>query len=943
MKRMLINATQPEEVRVALVDGQRLYDLDIEATGGKQKKSNIYKGRVVRVEPSLEAAFVDYGAERHGFLPLKEISREYFREDAKSGGRPSIREAIREGQEMVVQVEKEERGNKGAALTTFVSLAGRYLVAMPKNPRAGGVSRQIAGDDREEAREAMAALEVPDDFGIILRTAGVGKSAEELQWDLDYLLTLWKAIEAAAGSGPAPMLIFEDSSVAIRAIRDYLRDDISEILVDSKQVYESAEDFMQQVMPHNLRKLKHYEDPTPLFTRYQIEGQIESAFAREVRLPSGGAIVVEATEALVTIDINSARSTKGADIEETAFHTNLEAADEIGTQLRIRDIGGLIVVDFIDMLSSKNQRAVENRLREAVRPDRARVQIGKISRFGLLEMSRQRLRPSLAEFSHIACPRCDGVGVIRATRSTALAVLRLLEEEAMKDSTARVVAQVPVDVATFLLNEKRNDVTGIESRQGIQILLIPNQNLETPKFEIQRVREQDLPNQPDTESYEMVAEVEVQEVVGESLAPTTPREKPAVTEVKRTQPKPQATPAPEPVEQKRLPPAGGFFKRLVSGLLGAAKAEPEPTAPTEAPPRQRTKKSPSQKRPTSRRTRGARDEQTDSASSKPSGNRASQSGQERGERPRAEASSTESKNAAADTSHKENARAANPDTTEEGQGSSSNSSSGRSSRRRRGGRRRGGQGRRTQSGENPSNAPTEGAVSDRDNPTTGDEDRSHDGGMPAEANVGANADTGTGNARAPARQQARDAASLTASVSADEKHPASDSADENKALDRRASDRSGVRSSADKAPESVSESVAAPAVASASTEPGTHATEGPTVLAGATSSAASSSAATGATPRSRPAEVPNASTNPAPDSAPKPATDTASKPAPSAASEPASAGESAPKAATASSGSPASSAAQAKPAAPAPAASGESVSATTGGEKTVSARDHVPD
>ena len=938
MKRMLINATQPEEVRVALVDGQRLYDLDIEATGGKQKKSNIYKGRVVRVEPSLEAAFVDYGAERHGFLPLKEISREYFREEAKSGGRPSIREAIREGQEMVVQVEKEERGNKGAALTTFISLAGRYLVAMPKNPRAGGVSRQIAGDDREEAREAMAALEVPDDFGIILRTAGVGKSAEELQWDLDYLLTLWKAIEEAAGNGPAPMLIFEDSSVAIRAIRDYLRDDISEILVDSKQVYDSAEDFMQQVMPHNLRKLKHYEDPTPLFTRYQIEGQIESAFAREVRLPSGGAIVVEATEALVTIDINSARSTKGADIEETAFHTNLEAADEIGTQLRIRDIGGLIVVDFIDMMSSKNQRAVENRLREAVRPDRARVQIGKISRFGLLEMSRQRLRPSLAEFSHIACPRCDGVGVIRATRSTALAVLRLLEEEAMKDSTARVVAQVPVDVATFLLNEKRNDVTGIESRQGIQILLIPNQNLETPKFEIQRVREQDLPNQPDTESYEMVAEVEVQEVVGESLAPTTPREKPAVTEVKRTQPKPQATPAPAPVEEKPTPASGGFFKRLVSGLLGAAKAEPEPAQPAEEPPRQRTKKSPTQKRPTSRRARGARDDRTDSASAKSGGSRAGQSGQERGERRQSEAPApaSEPKNSATDNAANQSAQAENTTSTEEGNASGSTSGSGRSSRRRRGGRRRGGQGRRTQSGENQGGTGSESsAEAGGDSPPSSG--ANNEGAAHRSGDVGASGDSSTGGNQAAADRQTGDAGS----ESGQERRSASASTAENRTPASRGAEQSGVSSDSGKA----SESAAAPVAASAASGTGTSAPESTSGAASAVTAATTSSAPTAPVSETKSAELARPASTPASEASPKPATESAPKPAPSAASEPAPAA-SATQTKQAASGSPdasASSAPQEKPAAPAPVASGASTSAASVGEKTVSARDHVPD
>ncbi|MEZ5445476.1 MAG: Rne/Rng family ribonuclease [Gammaproteobacteria bacterium] len=416
MKRMLINATHPEELRVALVDGQKLYDLDIESTGREQRKSNIYKGRIIRLEPSLEAAFVDYGADRHGFLPLKEVCRSYFAETAQSG-RPNIREALREGQELVVQVEKDERGNKGAALTTFISLPGRYLVLMPNNPRAGGVSRQIEGADRDDARDAMNSLVVPEGMGLILRTAGVGKAAEELQWDLEYLLKLWHAIDEASRQRSAPFLIYQDRDVIIRAIRDYLRSDIGEILIDDKSLHEKAQEFMQQVMPNNLRKLKHYSDSIPLFTRYQIESQIESAFEREVKLPSGGALVIEPTEALITIDINSAKATRGGDIEETALNTNLEAADEVALQLRLRDLGGLIVIDFIDMMSQKNQRLVENRLREALKVDRARVQVGKISRFGLLEMSRQRLRPSLVEFSHIVCPRCSGNGAIRSVES----------------------------------------------------------------------------------------------------------------------------------------------------------------------------------------------------------------------------------------------------------------------------------------------------------------------------------------------------------------------------------------------------------------------------------------------------------------------------------------------------------------------------------------------
>ncbi len=559
MKRMLINATQPEELRVAMVDGQRLYDLDIEATGREQKKSNIYKAKIMRIEPSLEAAFVDYGAERHGFLPLKEVSRSLFKEQPKNGGRVNIKEVLSEGQEIIVQVEKEERGNKGAALTTFISLAGRYLVAMPNNPRAGGVSRQIEGADRDEAREAMSGMEIPEDIGLILRTAGVGKSAEELQWDLDYLMQLWEAIDEAS-TAPAPFLIYQDSNVIIRALRDYLRSDIAEILIDDQALFETAREFMQQVMPQNLEKLKHYDDSVPLFTRYQIESQIQTAFNREVRLPSGGSIVIEPTEALITIDINSSRATKGSDIEDTALQTNLEAADEVARQLRLRDLGGLIVIDFIDMLASKNQRAVENRLRDAVKLDRARVQIGKISRFGLLEMSRQRIRPSLAESSHELCPRCEGVGNIRNTKSTALAVLRIIEEEAMKDSTAKIAAQVPVDVATFLLNEKRQDITGIEERQQVTVLMIPNQNLETPHYDIQRIRDQDAAKFEGDESYSMVKAVESPTMDHHDLA-TPQSEVPAVREIARNVPKPEAT---RPAEARP-----GLVKRFMQTLFGA--------------------------------------------------------------------------------------------------------------------------------------------------------------------------------------------------------------------------------------------------------------------------------------------------------------------------------------------------------------------------------------
>ena len=492
MKRMLINATQPEELRVAIVDGQKLYNLDIEAPGREMKKANIYKGRITRVEPSLEAAFVDYGSERHGFLPMKEISRTYFNKEAFDSGKRNINELLKEGQEVIVQVEKEERGNKGAALTTFLSLAGRYLVLMPNNPRAGGVSRRIEGDDRSELREAMSSLEIPEGMGLIVRTAGVGKNAEELQWDLDYLLQLWNAIEQSAAERKAPFLIYQESNVIIRSIRDHLRADIGEIVVDEPETHAQANQFIEQVMPKYLRKLRLYEDEVPLFSRYQIESQIEAAFRRELRLPSGGSIVIDHTEALTSIDINSARATKGSDIEETALNTNLEAADEVARQLRLRDLGGLFVIDFIDMTPSRNQREVENRLKEAMKEDRARVQIGRISRFGLLEMSRQRLRPSLGESAHQVCPRCDGHGYIRSVDSLALSVLRILEEEALKENTGRVTAQLPVEVATYLLNEKRQMIADVETRHNVSIVLIPNRQLDTPKYEIERIRRQDM-------------------------------------------------------------------------------------------------------------------------------------------------------------------------------------------------------------------------------------------------------------------------------------------------------------------------------------------------------------------------------------------------------------------------------------------------------------------
>lgn len=524
MKRMLINATHSEELRVALVDGQKLYDLDIESLARDQKKSNIYKGKVTRVEPSLEAAFVDFGGNRHGFLPLKEISRAYFKPGASTQrGRINIADVLSEGQELIVQVDKEERGSKGAALTTFYSLAGRYLVLMPNNPRAGGISRRIEGEEREGLRDALSELEIPKDMGIIVRTAGVGRSAEELKLDLNYLLQLADAIKIAADSQPAPFLIYQEGDVITRAVRDYMRDDIGEILIDTDAAFEQASGFVGQVMPHLKSRVKRYNSDVPLFNRYQIEGQIESAFQREVRLPSGGSIVIDPTEALVSIDINSARATKGSDIEETALNTNLEAADEICRQLRIRDIGGLVVIDFIDMNLPKHQRAVENRMREALELDRAKIQLNKISKFGLLEMSRQRMRPSLRETSHVVCPRCEGLGTIRDIESTALALLRVIQEEALKESTAQVRAFVPINVAAFVLNEKRPVVLDIENRHSIRVIIAPVQDMQTPHYRVERLRTADVEDtEQDTASYDIqpIAEEDSPETELE-LRPTT--------------------------------------------------------------------------------------------------------------------------------------------------------------------------------------------------------------------------------------------------------------------------------------------------------------------------------------------------------------------------------------------------------------------------------------
>jgi ribonuclease E len=527
MKRMLINATQEEEIRVALVDGQKLYDLDIESPGHEQKKANIYKGKITRVEPSLEAAFVDYGADRHGFLPLKEISREYFPSGYSFDGRPNIKEVVKEGQEVIIQIDKEERGQKGAALTTFISLAGSYLVLMPNNPRAGGISRRIEGDERQELKDSLGQLEMPDGMGLIVRTAGVGKSYEELDYDLKALLKHWSAITEEAQKRPSPFLIHQESNVVFRAIRDYLRRDVGEILIDNPRIFEEAKVYIQQFRPDFAHRVKLYQGEVPLFMHFQIETQIESAFRREVRLPSGGSIVIDSTEALTAIDINSSKATKGGDIEETAFNTNLEAADEIARQLRLRDLGGLIVIDFIDMTPVRHQREVENRLKDAVKHDRARVQIGRISRFGLLEMSRQRLRPSLGESATHVCPRCHGRGTIRSTESSALSILRLIEEESIKDNTSQIHAQVPVSVATYLMNEKRDAIRRIEKRHGIRVFVIPNEHMETPNHEVIRIR---IDEEIDDASYNMVKVPEATSTLYHPASDAV-KEKPAISAI----------------------------------------------------------------------------------------------------------------------------------------------------------------------------------------------------------------------------------------------------------------------------------------------------------------------------------------------------------------------------------------------------------------------------
>lgn len=568
MKRMLINATQPEEIRVALVDGQKLYDLDIEARGKEQKLANVYKGKITRIEPSLEAAFVDYGMDRHGFLPIKEISSEYFNKGSKSSGRPKISEVLKEGTEVIVQVEKEERGNKGAALTTFISLAGRYMVLLPNNPRGGGISRRIEGDDRSDLKDAMRDLNIPKGMSVIVRTAGVGRDAEELQWDLDYMLQLWDSIVKESSEAPAPHFLFQESNVIIRAIRDYLRPSIGEVIVDSWEAFQLANAFITQVMPDYKSKVKFYEDDLPLFNRYQIENQIETAFEREVKLPSGGSIVIDRTEALVSIDINSSRATKGKDIETTALQTNLEAADEIGRQLRIRDLGGLVVIDFIDMTPPKNRKAVEDRMMQALSIDRARVQINRISKFGLLEMSRQRLRPSLEETIFESCPRCTGQGTIRGIRSLALSILRLVEEEAQKEFTKEVHAFVPNEVAAFLLNEKRAAIFELEKRQGnVRILVIPRPELETPHYSIRRIRLQD--------GEEPIASYKIDNPLAEEMTSveallSNPLEAPKQPAVKAVG---HSSPAPERTQEQRDERKN---RRRPQAKVAVQQAEPKP-------------------------------------------------------------------------------------------------------------------------------------------------------------------------------------------------------------------------------------------------------------------------------------------------------------------------------------------------------------------------------
>ena len=723
MKRMLINATHEEELRVAIVDGQRLNDLDIEHKEREQKKSNIYKAKITRVEPSLEAAFVDYGAERHGFLPFKEIAKEYLSDKAHRGdGRPNVRDGIKEGQEILVQIEKEERSNKGAALTTFISLAGRFLVLMPNNARAGGVSRRIEGDERTELKAAMAEVNTPDGMGTIVRTAGVGRTSEELQWDLDYQAAIWHAIEEAAEGKKAPFLVYQESNIIVRALRDYFRSDIGEIIVDEQATFDQSAEFIRMYMPQNARKLKLYEDDVPLFNRYQIESQIESAFQREVRLPSGGALVIDHTEALISIDVNSARATKGSDIEETAANTNLEAADEVARQLRLRDLGGLVVIDFIDMMSNRNQRAVENRLRDALKQDRARVQIGRISRFGLLEMSRQRLRPSLGESSESVCPRCQGHGTVRGTESTALSILRLLEEEAMKDNTDKVFADVPVDVATYLLNEKRASINEIEVRNNVTLLIVANPTFETPNYTIERVRASDSDH--DTvkkNSYELATD-NIEAQAQADSKPSKPIERAAVGNVVPDMPAPTPAKALAAAPEVAAKTSGlkGILGKVTS-IFGAKPTEVEPPTPTPEEAKETARKSNNRNnRNQNRKPRNARSSSEDSGDAR----RQKKKNGSRNNRNR------NKKNENRDKKPAENADSATNNVNADGKPGTAASNAEQKPKSERGGRRRGRGGKRNQANkqaandeqtenaknDSPSNAPNEQAKAAADTP-----------------------------------------------------------------------------------------------------------------------------------------------------------------------------------------------------------------------------------
>ena len=732
MKRMLINATQEEELRMAMVDGQRIYDLNIEAPASERKKANIYKGKITRIEPSLEAAFVDYGADRHGFLPLKEISSEYFVKDNKSGGKPSIKDVLKEGQDIVVQVDKEERGNKGAALTTFVSLAGRFIVLKPNKDRSGGVSRRIVGDDRDLARKSLNEIVVPDGMSVILRTAGIDRSAEELAWDLENLLTIWTAILNVVLERESPFLIYRESDSVVRALRDYLTSEIGEILIDNEETYNEAREFVEQVMPQNLKKLKHYVDPVPLFTRFQIETQIESAFAHAVNLPSGGSIVIDHTEAMVSIDVNSARATKGGDIEATALNTNLEAADEVARQLRIRDLGGLVVIDFIDMGPSRHQREVENRLREAVRQDRARVQIGKISRFGLLEMSRQRLRPSIGESAYQTCPRCSGFGTIRSVESLALAILRIIGEEVRKERTSKVIAQLPVEVATYLLNEKRDWVRGLESQHDTQVVLVANSALETPHYEVRRVRDDQMELAENAGvSYELshtVVEPESPQAVLARKAVETP----VVATLKPSTAAPKTQKAEKP--EKPAKPAGKGFWASILSIFGGEEEETEPTGRRQSSGQRRTQQS-RRRGGDSRKTSAKRGPQRKKATKKAAGKK---TGTRKAPQKKAASKKSPAKKQAADETQNKTTQAKPAQETADKSGGEPKRSS--RNRRSRGGRRR----RRT---------------ADKPEQTTDAQQSATDGGSPQPKQEQASAKSGDQAAQKPQRKPKTDSGS----------------------------------------------------------------------------------------------------------------------------------------------------------------------------------------